>query len=101
MRIGDPPSELTETELRVREALNAWDPLGVQHIGLEWPEDEYDDLIQPIITAVSSNPSAAALAAGLHTALTVDYALSDPQGCDTAAVALLEVLVPSQSSVAP
>ncbi|WP_200826302.1 hypothetical protein [Microbacterium timonense] len=92
MRIGNSPSQLTETELRVRAVLNEWDPIGVRDGADNGPVDEYDDLIQPIIDAASSGASSAELAAGLQNVLTTDYGLPSPGSCEGVSTTLLNVL---------
>lgn len=89
MQTSSPPRSLSPVALRVRDVLNAWDPIGVHHIGPGWPDDEYDDLIIPIITALSTEPTVNDLAADLRAVIEVDYGLPTPDGCHDVARSLL------------
>lgn len=89
MQTSSPPRSLSPVALRVRDVLNAWDPIGVHHIGPGWPDDEYDDLIIPIITALSTEPTVDDLAADLRAVIEVDYGLPTPDGCHDVARSLL------------
>ncbi|MFN3948368.1 hypothetical protein [Microbacterium sp.] len=89
MQTSSPPRSLSPVALRVRDVLNAWDPIGVHHIGPGWPDDEYDDLILPILEALDVEPTVDELAAELRSVIEVDYGLPAPDGCHEAAQALL------------
>ncbi|MBD8478257.1 hypothetical protein [Microbacterium sp. CFBP 8794] len=89
MQTSSKPRSLSPAALRVRAVLNQWDPIGVHHIGHGWPDDEYDDLILPILAALSSRPSVEQLADDLRTVVEVDYGLPAPDGCREAARSLL------------
>ncbi|MCJ1706423.1 hypothetical protein [Microbacterium sp. VKM Ac-2923] len=93
MQISSPPRSLSPVALRVRGVLNEWDPIGVHHIGHGWPDDEYDDLILPILEALSAQPTLDQLAGDLRSVVEVDYGIPAPDGCRGAARALL-ALVP-------
>lgn len=89
MQTSTPPRSLSPVALRVRAVLNEWDPIGVHHIGHGWPEDEYDDLILPVLEALDDRPTIEQLAADLRTVVEVDYGLPAPGGCHDAARSLL------------
>ncbi|SDO47256.1 hypothetical protein SAMN04487848_1058 [Microbacterium sp. ru370.1] len=89
MQTSSPPRSLSPVALRVRAVLNDWDPIGVHRIGRGWPDDEYDDLILPILTALEVPPSVDELAAELRQVVEVDYGLPSPDGCHDAARSLL------------
>ncbi|MDQ1083007.1 MULTISPECIES: hypothetical protein [Microbacterium] len=89
MQISSPPRSLSPVALRVRAVLNEWDPIGVHFIGQGWPDDEYDDLILPVLHALDIRPSVDELAAELKAVVEVDYGLPTPDGCHDAARALL------------
>jgi hypothetical protein len=89
MQITSPPRSLSPVALRVRAVLNEWDPIGVHHIGHGWPEDEYDDLIVPVLEALDVRPTVDELAADLRTVVQTDYGLPAPDGCHDAARSLL------------
>lgn len=92
MQTSSPPRSLSPDALRVRAVLNEWDPIGVHHIGPGWPDDEYDDLILPILNALSARPSVDELADDLRTVVEVDYGLPSPPGCRDAARSLLALV---------
>ncbi len=89
MQTSSPPRSLSPIALRVRAVLNDWDPIGVHLIGPGWPDDEYDDLILPILKALEVEPSVDDLAADLREVIEVDYGLPTPDGCHDAARSLL------------
>lgn len=89
MQTSSPPRSLSPDALRVRAVLYAWDPIGVRDIGVGWPEDEYDDLIVPILAALRGAPTVDELADDLRAVVETDYGLPAPQGCHDAARALL------------
>lgn len=91
MQTSSPPRSLSPLALRIRAVLWEWDPIGVRWIGDGWPEDEYDDLLVPLIDALAAGPSVDGLAAELRDVLETDYGLPAPEGCTTAARALLAV----------
>ncbi|MDQ1123231.1 hypothetical protein [Microbacterium trichothecenolyticum] len=91
MQTSSPPRSLSREALRVRAVLNAWDPIGVHHIGRGWPDDEYDDLILPILEALDAGPTLDELAHDLRGVVEIDYGLPAPDGCREAADALLEL----------
>jgi len=91
MQTSTPPRSLSPVALRIRAVLNEWDPIGVHHIGQGWPDDEYDDLILPILEALDAHPSVDDLATELRTVVENDYGLPDPAGCRRAALSLLSV----------
>ncbi len=42
--------EMKDERKELREILNRWDPIGVyQMTGVEWPEDEYDSYVEPLL----------------------------------------------------
>lgn len=89
MQTSSPPRSLSPVALRIRAVLNDWDPIGVHRIGRGWPDDEYDDLILPIMEALEVAPSVDELAADLREVVEVDYGLPTPDGCHDAARSLL------------
>lgn len=89
MQTSSPPRSLSPVALRIRAVLNDWDPIGVHRIGRGWPDDEYDDLILPIMKALEVAPSVDELAADLREVVEVDYGLPTPDGCHDAARSLL------------
>ncbi|WP_295838072.1 hypothetical protein [uncultured Microbacterium sp.] len=89
MQTSSPPRSLSPVALRVRAVLNEWDPIGVHHIGHGWPDDEYDDLIVPILEALDVEPTVDELAGELRAVVEVDYGLPTPDGCHEAARSLL------------
>ncbi|MFJ4037421.1 hypothetical protein ACIPVB_05005 [Microbacterium sp. NPDC090007] len=89
MQTSSPPRSLSPAALEVRAVLNDWDPIGVHLIGRGWPDDEYDDLILPILRALDTRPSVEDLAAELREVVEVDYGLPAPQGCHDVARSLL------------
>jgi len=91
MQISSPPRSLSPAALRVRAVLWEWDPIGVRCIGDDWPDDEYDDLIVPILHALASNPAPEDLAADLRSVIEVDYGLPSPDGCHDVALSLLRL----------
>lgn len=92
MQTSSPPRSLSPVALRVRAVLNEWDPIGVHQISRAWPDDEYDDLILPILEALDVRPSVGELAAELRTVVEVDYGLPAPDGCHDAASSLLAIV---------
>lgn len=40
----------------VRAVLWAWDPIGVRALGQASPQDEYDDLIEPVLITLAHSP---------------------------------------------
>jgi len=48
--------------LRVRDALRRWDPIGVFRFDADWPEDEYDGYIAPIVRLLDRGVTAEGLA---------------------------------------
>ncbi len=92
MQTSSPPRSLSPVALRVRAVLNEWDPIGVHHIGHGWPDDEYDDLILPILGALEVRPSVDQLAAELRDVVEKDYGLPSPDGCHDAARSLLSLV---------
>jgi len=91
MQTSTPPRSLSPVALRIRAVLNEWDPIGVHHIGQGWPDDEYDDLILPILEALDRGPSVDELATELRTVVENDYGLPAPEGCREAARSLLRL----------
>ncbi|WZH37462.1 MAG: hypothetical protein PIR02_02090 [Microbacterium enclense] len=91
MQTSSPPRSLSPAALRVRAVLWEWDPIGVRSIGDGWPDDEYDDLIVPILDALASDPSPDDLAADLSSVIEIDYGLPAPDGCHAVAVSLLRL----------
>lgn len=91
MQTSSPPRSLSPLARRIRAVLWDWDPIGVRAIGAGWPEDEYDDLLLPLIAALAERPSVEELADDLRTVLETDYGLPSPDGCAEAARALLAV----------
>lgn len=91
MQTSSPPRSLSPAALRVRAILWEWDPIGVRDIGDGWPDDEYDDLIIPILEALASGPTLDELAADLRTVIEVDYGLPSPDGCHDVAALLLRL----------
>ncbi|MDQ1074287.1 MULTISPECIES: hypothetical protein [Microbacterium] len=91
MQTSSPPRSLSPAALRVRAVLWEWDPIGVRDIGDGWPDDEYDDLIVPILEALASKPTADELAADLRSVVEIDYGLPTPDGCHEVAVSLLRL----------
>lgn len=91
MQTSSPPRSLSPLALRIRAVLWEWDPIGVRWIGDGWPEDEYDDLLVPLIDALAADPSVDELADELRAVLETDYGLPAPEGCLTVARALLAV----------
>lgn len=89
MQTSSPPRSLSPLALRIRAALWEWDPIGVRWIGDDWPEDEYDDLLLPLLAALAHRPSPDELADDLRSVLETDYGLPSPEGCADAARALL------------
>jgi hypothetical protein len=89
MQTSSPPRSLSPVALRVRAVLNEWDPIGVHLIGRGWPDDEYDDLILPILEALDVRPSVDDLAAELRGVVEIDYGLPAPDGCHDVARSLL------------
>ncbi|MBB3156987.1 hypothetical protein FHS07_000671 [Microbacterium proteolyticum] len=92
MQTSSPPRSLTPVALRVRAVLNEWDPIGVHHIGHGWPDDEYDDLILPVLDALDVHPSVDHLAAELREVVEHDYGLPTPMGSHDAARSLLSLV---------
>lgn len=91
MQTSSPPRSLSPNALRVRAVLYAWDPIGVHDIGAGWPEDEYDDLIVPVLAALADGTSVEQLAADLHSVVESDYGIPSPHGCHAAARELLSL----------
>ncbi|MBN9209989.1 MAG: hypothetical protein BGO45_03210 [Microbacterium sp. 71-36] len=91
MQTSSPPRSLSPLARRIRAVLWDWDPIGVRAIGAGWPEDEYDDLLLPLMAALAERPSVEELADDLRTVLETDYGLPSPDGCAEAARALLAV----------
>jgi len=91
MQTSSPPRSLSPLARRIRAVLWEWDPIGVRLIGEGWPEDEYDDLLLPIMAALAEHPDADELAADLRTVLETDYGLPSPEGCHDVARALLDL----------
>ncbi|SIR76340.1 hypothetical protein [Microbacterium sp. RURRCA19A] len=91
MQTSSPPRSLSPLARRIRAVLWDWDPIGVRAIGAGWPEDEYDDLLLPLMAALAERPSVEELADDLRTVLETDYGLPSPDGCTEAAGALLAV----------
>ncbi|MDI9891868.1 hypothetical protein [Microbacterium sp. IEGM 1404] len=89
MQTSSPPRSLSPLARRIRAVLWEWDPIGVRAIGDGWPEDEYDDLLLPLIAALAERPGVAELADDLRAVLETDYGLPSPGGCTEAARALL------------
>jgi len=89
MQTSSPPRILSPAALRVRAALYDWDPIGVRGIGRGWPDDEYDDLILPVLQALSERPTIEKLADDLRTVVETDYGLPTPAGCHEVARTLL------------
>jgi len=89
MQTSSPPRSLSPEALRIRAVLNEWDPIGVRHIGQGWPDDEYDDLIVPILAALDVSPSVDELAEELQSVVEVDYGLPAPEGCHETARSLI------------
>ncbi len=91
MQTSSPPRSLSPNALSVRAVLYAWDPIGVHDIGAGWPEDEYDDLILPVLDALAAGTTVDALAADLHAVVESDYGIPSPHGCHDAAARLLSL----------
>ena len=47
----------------LRAILNDWDPIGVYQIDRDWPRDEYDAYMGPIVAQLRTVPDADAVAA--------------------------------------
>lgn len=91
MQTSSPPRSLTPDALSVRAVLYAWDPIGVRDIGVGWPDDEYDDLILPVLSALADGTSVEQLAADLHAVVETDYGIPSPHGCHAVARELLSL----------
>ena len=91
MQTSSPPRSLSPFALRIRAVLWEWDPIGVRWIGDGWPEDEYDDLLLPLMAALDEDPDVDTLADELRSVLETDYGLPSPEGCTAAARALLDL----------
>lgn len=89
MQTSSPPRSLSPFALRVRAVLWEWDPIGVRSIGDGWPEDEYDDLLVPLIDAIAEDPPVDQLADELRGVLETDYGLPTPEGSVEVARTLL------------
>lgn len=93
MQTSSPPRSLSPSARRIRAVLWEWDPIGVRHIGDGWPDDEYDDLLLPLLAALAERPAVEELADDLRSVLETDYGLPSPDGCTEAARALLDLRI--------
>ena len=59
------PTELRSRFSELREHLNQWDPVGVLD-DPEWPRDEYDCLVGPVLRLLEAGASAAEIATFLR-----------------------------------
>jgi hypothetical protein len=62
--------------LELAQMLHDWDPIGVYEGEDQNPSpDEYDDLVNPILSALRADPSAESLTGQLCDVLSIDYGL--------------------------
>ena len=59
MTVPDDPSWLATLQDELRYLLNRWDPIGVYDETLNFPPDEYDCMIAPLLTRLSRGETAA------------------------------------------
>ncbi len=85
-----PTTQLTKRELRQRSSqlrtlICEWDPIGVVD-DPDWPRDEYDCLVGPLLTLLQSDAAADAIASYLRKEVIEHFGLS-PAAYDFTAVA--------------
>jgi len=69
--------ELRERYRELRELVNRWDPIGVMD-DPEWPRDEYECLVGPVLRRLEEGAPVSALAAFPRGELTDHFGLSTP-----------------------
>jgi hypothetical protein len=67
-------SELRERWAQLRALLCEWDPLGVMGVP-DWPRDEYDCLVGPLLRLLDSEASKEHIARYLHNEIDEHFAL--------------------------
>jgi hypothetical protein len=77
---------LSDLQGELRYLLNRWDPIGVYDQALDFPPDEYDCLIGPILTRLARRDSRASFSEYLWNEIEGHFGL-DPVRCGTDAFA--------------
>jgi hypothetical protein len=67
-------SDLRSRTRELRDLVNSWDPIGVM-ADPDWPRDEYDCLVSPLLRNLEAQASAESIAATLHAELTGHFGL--------------------------
>jgi hypothetical protein len=78
-------AELRERFRELRDLINAWDPIGVLD-DPDWPRDEYEGLVGPVLRRLEAGDTPAQLAAYLRAEARDRFGL-DPDGCPPEAAA--------------
>lgn len=79
-------NRLSDLQDELRYLLNRWDPIGAYDEALDFPPDEYDCLIGPILTRLARRDSRASFSASLWNEIENHFGL-DPLRCGTDAFA--------------
>jgi hypothetical protein len=79
-------SGLSDLQDELRYLLNRWDPIGVYDESLDFPRDEYECLIGPILTRLARQDSKAGFSEYLWNEIESHFGL-DPVRCGTDAFA--------------
>ena len=79
-------NSLCDLRDELRYLLNRWDPIGIYDESLDFPPDEYDCLIGPILTRLARRDSRASFSEYLWNELENHFGL-DPVRCGTDAFA--------------
>ena len=77
---------LADLESELRYLLNRWDPIGVYDPALDFPPDDYDCLLAPLLTRLSRGDSRAELSEFLWHEIEDHFGL-DPLSCRSDAFA--------------
>jgi hypothetical protein len=73
---------LADLQDELRYVLNHWDPIGIYDEMLNYPPDEYDCLIGPLLTRLARHDSRATLSEYLWNEVETHFGL-DPVRCGT------------------
>jgi hypothetical protein len=76
------PDRSADLQNEMRYLLNRWDPIGIYDADLDFPPDEYDCLISPILSRLAHRDSRASLSEYLWHEIEDHFGL-DPVQCGT------------------
>ncbi len=76
------PQDLAALQDELRYLLNRWDPIGIYDEAFNFPPDEYDCLLGPLLTRLARGESRAALSEYLWPEVEDHFGL-DPVRCGT------------------